>query len=463
MELTQAAIARIALRDPMLNAVCVQDFDRAIGAAREADAARARGETRPLLGVPMTVKESFNVAGLPTTWGIPAFKDFTPREDALAVARVKAAGAVLLGKTNVPLGLGDIQTYNAIYGTTNNPWDLGRTPGGSSGGSAAALAAGFGALSIGSDLAGSLRVPAHRCGVYAHKPTYGLLPMRGQIPPPCPPLPTERDLAVIGPMARSATDLSLMLDLLAVPDEVGLGMAHRLALPAPRHERLANYRVLVVDAHPSIYTSASVRSALDTLAESLERSGTRVARHSSLLPDLAESARLFMRLFMSALSSTLPPEIYEGMRAVAEGLDADDLSLPAERARGMALSHRDWLIADGARARLRQRWRELFTAFDVVLCPVMQTPAFAHDQNPDSWIRTIMIDGEAHDYGDQLIWSGLATAPGLPATALPIARSGDGLPIGVQILGPMYEDRTPLRFAELVEQAFGGFTPPPHW
>ena len=172
-------------------------------AARAADAALARGEQRPLLGMPMTVKESFNVAGLPTTWGIPAQKDFVPAEDALSISRVKAAGGVILGKTNVPLGLGDWQSYNEIYGTTNNPLDLGRTPGGSSGGSAAALAAGYGPLSLGSDIGGSLRVPAFHCGVYAHKPTFDLVPPRGHTPPPLPPLPLDRDLAVVGPMART--------------------------------------------------------------------------------------------------------------------------------------------------------------------------------------------------------------------------------------------------------------------
>jgi amidase len=461
IELTQAAIARIERYDVKLNAVCVRDFERALVAARDADEVRARGETKPLLGIPMTIKESFNIAGLPTTWGIPAFKDFKAKEDALAVARVKSAGAVVLGKTNVPLALGDLQSYNSIYGTTNNPWDLGRTPGGSSGGSAAALAAGYGALSIGSDIAGSLRIPAHCCGVYAHKPTFGLLPSRGHTPPPAPPLPYERDLTVIGPMARSAADLSLMLDLLAEPDDATLGMVYRLALPAARHESLADYRVLVVDTDPSIPTSSSVRTAIGQLADRIARSGAKVARQSPLLPDQTESARLYMRLLMSSLSASFPAEAYESMRAAAANLDAADLSLPAERTRGSAMSHRDWLIADGARVQLRQRWRELFAEFDVVLCPVMPTPAFPQDQSPDQWRRSIAIDGGSYNYGDQLVWAGIATAPGLPSTVLPIGRSEEGLPIGVQVLGPMYEDRTPLRFAEIIEREFGGFAPPP--
>jgi amidase len=237
LELTDWLIARIERLDTRLNAVIARDFDRARDAAKAADAGLARGDTGPLLGVPMTVKESFNVAGLPTTWGIPEAKAFSARDDALVVSRVRAAGAVILGKTNVPLVLGDWQSYNAIHGVTRNPWDLERTPGGSSGGSSAALAAGFGPLSLGSDLGGSLRVPAHFCGIAALKPTHGLVPSRGQVPPGAPALPREPDLAVVGPMARTVDDLVRLFDVIAGPDEQGLGVGFRLALPrrAKRH------------------------------------------------------------------------------------------------------------------------------------------------------------------------------------------------------------------------------------
>jgi amidase len=461
VELTQAAIARIEHYDGGINAICVPDFERALLAAGEADAARARGEARALLGIPITVKESFNVAGLPTTWGIAPFKDFKPTEDAVAVARLKAAGAVILGKTNVPFALGDLQSYNDLYGATNNPWNHERTPGGSSGGSAAALAAGFGALSIGSDIAGSLRAPAHYCGVYAHKPTFGLLPGRGHTPPPARPLPYERDLTVIGPMARSAADLSLMLDILAAPDETTLGRAYRLALPPARHDDLPGYRVFVLNSHPLIPTASSVRTAIDRLAGQIAKAGAKVVRQSSLLPDQIEAARLYMRLLMSSLSSSYPAEVYDRMRAEAARLDPVDLSLAAERLRGNVLDHRDWLLADGARAQHRQGWRELFAEFDIVLCPAMPTPAFPHDHSPNPWAREIAIDGTTHNYGDQLVWAGIATTPGLPATVAPIGLSEDGLPIGVQLIGPAYEDRTPIRFAELLEREFGGFVPPP--
>ncbi len=461
VELAQDAIGRIERHDGKINAICVRDFSRAMDAARAADAARARGESGALLGIPLTVKESYNVAGLPTTWGFPAQKDFVPKEDALSISRVKGAGGVILGKTNVPIGLGDWQSYNEIYGTTNNPYDLGRTPGGSSGGSAAALAAGYGPLSLGSDIGGSLRVPAFHCGVYAHKPTFALVPSRGHLPPPLPPLPSSRDLAVIGPMARSAADLSLLLDVIAGPDPLDAGNAYKLALPPPRHGELKDFRVLLVDSDPVMPTDKDVRGAIEKLAASLGKAGVKVARNSPLLPDFAASSRLYMRMLMSLLGSGFAPEAYAGAATSAAQLPADDMSLSAERLRGIALSHRDWLMADTGRTRLRAQWRELFKSFDAVICPVMPTPAYPHDHSEPQEERRIKIDGKDYVYPDQLAWAGIATLPGLPATAIPIGFAEGGLPVGVQIVGPFLEDRTPLRLAELIEREFGGFVPPP--
>jgi amidase len=461
VELAEDAIGRIERHDGKINAVCVRDFARGLDAARAADAGRARGETAPLLGIPLTVKESYNVAGLPTTWGFPAQKDFTPSEDALSISRVKGAGGVILGKTNVPIGLGDWQSYNEIYGTTNNPYDLGRTPGGSSGGSAAALAAGYGPLSLGSDIGGSLRVPAFHCGVYAHKPTFALVPSRGHTPPPNPPLPFDRDLSVIGPMARSAADLSLLLDVVAGPDPLEAGKGYKLALPPSRNDELKNFRVLLVDTDPVLPTDKSVRGAIEKLAGDLGRAGVTVTRTSPLLPDFAASSRLYMRMLMSFLAASFAPEVYAGAQAGAARLAPGDTSLAAERLRGIALGHRDWLMADGARTRLRAQWRELFKSFDAVICPIMPTPAYPHDHSEDQEKRRIKIDGKDYVYPDQLAWPGIATLPGLPATAIPIGFSPEGLPVGVQIVGPWLEDRTPLKLAELIEREFGGFVPPP--
>ena len=461
VELAQDAIGRIERHDGKINAICVRDFARGLEAARAADAALARGETRPLLGIPLTVKESFNVAGLPTTWGFPAQKDFTPPEDALSISRVKAAGGVILGKTNVPTSLSDWQSYNDIYGTTNNPFDLGRTPGGSSGGSSAALAAGYGALSLGSDIGGSLRVPAFHCGVYAHKPTFNLAPTRGHTPPPFPPIPLDRDMAVIGPMARSAADLSLLLDVIAGPDPLDAGIGYRLALPPPRHDELKIFRVLLIDTDRVMPTSVSVHTAIEKLAGNLDKAGVSVTRQSPLLPDFADSSRLYMRMLMSFQGTFFPPDAVAGARAGAAKLAPDDMSLAAERLRGITLSHRGWLLDDGARGRLRARWRELFKNFDAVICPIMPTPAYPHDHSPDQETRRVNIDGKDYVYPDQLAWPGIATLPGLPATAIPIGLSPEGLPIGVQIVGPWLEDRTPLKLAELIEREFGGFVLPP--
>ena len=460
-ELTRDAIARIERHDGKINAVCVRDFERALKAARDADAGLGRGERRPLLGIPLTVKESFNVAGLKTTWGFLPQKDFNSTQDALAISRVRDAGGVILGKTNVPVGLGDWQSYNDIYGTTNNPYDLSRTPGGSSGGSAAALAAGYGPLSLGSDIGGSLRVPAFHCGVYAHKPTYGLVPTRGHTPPPLPPLPFERDLSVIGPMARCAADLSLLLDVMAGPDPLEAGKAYSLSLPPPRQKDLKSFRVLLIDDDPLLPTDEAVGGAIEKLATHLARTGATVTRQSPLLPDFTASSRLYMRMLMSFLAASFAPEAYAGAVEAAAKLKPDDMSLAAERLRGSALSHRDWSMADGARVRLRAQWRELFNAFDAVICPIMPTPAFPHDHSTEQEARRIRIDGKDYPYVDQLAWPGIATLPGLPATAIPTGFASNGLPIGVQIVGPWLEDRTPLKLAELIEREIGGFVPPP--
>ncbi len=461
VELLAAAIARIEALDGPINAIVVRDFARARAAAQEADAALGRGERRPLLGLPMTVKEAFSVAGLPTSWGNPAFKDWMPEGDSLVVARLKAAGAVILGKTNVPLMLTDYQSDNAIFGRTGNPWDVTRTPGGSSGGSAAALAAGFVPLELGSDLGGSLRVPAHFCGVYAHRPSQGLLPMRGAGPPQAPVQPDAVDFAVPGPMARSAKDLALALDVLAGPDPLTEGKGYRLDLPPPRHARLQDYRVLLLDTHPLCPTAASLRGAMDALGERLSHAGCAVSRHSPLLPDLAEGARLFRTLLAAFSSANLPEPVHRPMAQAALALDADDTSLGACWLRGMALSHRDWLLLGRRRSRIAAQWRGVFAAFDVVLSPVMPTVAFPHDGRPDPRERRIVIDGAEVPYVDQGVWLGMSPLSGLPATAVPLGLSAEGLPMGMQVLGAYLEDRTTIGFGALLEEAFGGFTAPP--
>ena len=460
-ELLDHAVARIEAHDSRINAVVVRDFERARAAAGAADAALARGERRPLLGIPMTVKEFFNVDGLPTTWGLPMGRDWLPTEDAVAVARLKEAGAVVLGKTNLATAIADWQSFNVIYGTTNNPWDLGRTPGGSSGGSAAALAAGYVPLELGSDISGSLRVPAHFCGVFSHKPSSDLVPQRGHAPPRSPALPTDltSGLGVCGPMARTAADLASALDVLAGPDEYQAG-AYRMPLPLARHSDLRSYRVLVVDTHP-LLPVAAIYGELDRLAGRLTAAGAAVARSSALLPDLAEAARLHTRMVRNVVNFGRPPDYFRKVQEEVAALSRDDDSLKAWRIRAPLMSHHEWMAAEIGRARLRQQWRALFREFDVVLCPPCSVLAFPHDHMEDQEDRRIDIDGTAFPYLSLIVWSTAATPPGLPATVIPIGRSPAGLPIGVQIIGPFLEDRTTIAFAGLVEREFGSFVPPP--
>ena len=287
------------------------------------------------------------------------------------------------------------------------------------------------------------------------------MPTRGNIPPPLPALPFDRDLTVLGPMARSAADLALLLDVIAGPDPLEAGKAYRLELPPPRHGELKGFRVLLIDTDPVMPTSMVVRTAIEKLATNLGKAGAAVTRTSPLLPDFAASTRLYMRMLMSFLSLSFLPEAYASVQASAAALAPDDTSLRAERLRGIALSHRDWLIADGGRARLRAQWRELFKAFDAVICPIMPTPAYPHDHTPEQETRRVDIDDKEYPYPDQLAWPGIATLPGLPATAIPLGLSPEGLPVGVQIVGPFLEDRTPLKLAELIEREFGGFVRPP--
>lgn len=461
VELLDDAIARIERYDGQINAVVVRDFERARAAAVHADAALGRGERRPLLGVPMTVKESFNVAGLPKTWGLPGTGRLDVAEDAVTVQRLKEAGAVILGKTNVAAMLVDWQTFNPVYGVTRNPWDLARTPGGSSGGSAAALAAGFVPLELGSDLFGSLRIPAHCCGIHAHKPTHGLVPTRGHTPPYSPnySVGVDPDLVVVGPMSRSAGDLALALDVLAGPDDAEAA-AWRLALPAPRHTRLADFRVLLIEDHPMVPTSDEVRTAAQRFREQLERTGCTVAAASPLLPDFERVMRIVSPLLLSFAGADLPPDEYRALREQAARFADSDSSDEAVELRGLVLSHRDWIAADRARIAVMHQWRQLFREWDLVVCPVLPMPALVHDHT-DMRTRTVDIDGTRIAYARQAVWQAPATLAGLPATAFPVGLGSSGLPIGLQAIGPYLEDRTPIAFAGLVEREFGEFARPP--
>jgi amidase len=273
-----------------------------------------------------------------------------------------------------------------------------------------------------------------------------------------PPSPHDIDLAVIGPLARGADDLALALDLLAGPDEP-MSIAYRLALPPPRHESLKDFRVLVIDAHPLEPTAHAVRAALDRVTERLAAGGLKMARASPLLPDLAEMTRAYSRLLTAVFAADLPQDRRREIEAKIATLPSDDQSLAAVQLRALVQSHQDWIAADRVRQRIERQWRQLFRDWDVVLCPPMPTAAFLHDHS-DMRSRVIDIDGEKHPYGDQIAWPGVATLAGLPATTVPLERTAQGLPVGMQIIGPYLEDRTTIGFAALLEREFGGFVAP---
>ncbi|WP_454733244.1 MULTISPECIES: amidase [Cupriavidus] len=464
VELLEHVLARIDRLDGAINAVVVRNDEAARADARAADAALARGERQPLLGVPITVKASFDVAGLVTSNGNPAYADNVAATDALAVAALREAGAVIVGKSNVPLALADLQSYNAIHGTSNNPWDLARTPGGSSGGSAAALAAGYVSLELGTDIGGSIRIPAHFNGVYGHKPTAGLVALGGTGVPSG--RLADRDLVVAGPLARTAADLELALDLLLNREPIA-AKAWKVALPPARHARLRDFRVLVIDQWPGTERSLHEQQVVERLVERLRTQGTQVSHiadvPSGLLPDLVLQHRVYRSLLGSSLAS--PPAQSEAARQRLAALSPDDDSADAAWLRAPALRHADWLRDNEARFALRHQWERLFERFDVVVTPVAPLPAFAHDQREPKDARTFPVefaDGTRQvRFLDLFYWAGLPVLPGLPATSFPLGLDAQGLPISAQAVGPYLEDRTTLHFAHLLEQAYGGFVAPP--
>lgn len=458
LELLDHFIARAERHNPALNAIVAWQIEKARARAREADAALARGDIwGPLHGVPMTVKESFNVVGLPSTWGSPAFKDNIAGENAVLIERVLKAGAVIYGKTNVPFMLQDSQSYNEVYGTTNNPWDTACGPGGSSGGEAAALATGFSALGAGSDIAGSLRNPAHYCGIYAHKPTWGLIPTRGHSPTGA---LTPTDISVVGPMARDAADLELALRILAGPDLVHEAV-WRAVLPEPRRRRLGDFRVAVWTRSPLCELDASVEARFDAAVAALRRAGATVDEAARPIADDAEHQELFMTLLRAATASRMSDKDFAAQLEIAATLKPDDKGSRAAVARGATLYHRGWGAANEARTKLRFAWHEFFQNFDVLLAPVAATAAFPHDHNPDRDARTVPVNGKSLPYQQQMFWAGVASLSYLPATAAPLGLTQAGLPLGCQIIGAEGEDLKTIEFARLLGAEIGGFTPPP--
>ncbi|HYM29799.1 MAG TPA: amidase [Candidatus Cybelea sp.] len=458
VELLDHYLARVDKYNPKLNAIIAERRGEARKRAKEADAALARGERwGPLHGVPMTVKESYDVAGLPTTWGVPALKDAIAKSNAVVVDRLNAAGAVIFGKTNVPLLLGDFQSYNDVYGTTNNPWDVSRIPGGSSGGSAAALAAGLTGLEAGSDIGGSIRNPSHFCGVYGHKPTWGIVPMRGHA---IMGVLTMADISVVGPLARSAEDLALTLDCIAGPDLIQ-EPGWRLDLPAPHKTSLKDFRCAVWLSDPVCEVDRSVTDRLQGAIDKLAKAGAKIDDKARPKFDARRAHETFLKLMLGVVTSRSPIEAFERAKAELAKLSPDDRSQGAMIVRATTLYHRDWIAENEMRTKLRWAWHEFFRDYDVVLTPMAAVPAFPHDHSPTSGPRTLKVNGKDVPYWDQLFWAGLSGLVYLPSTVAPAGLTPGKLPVGLQIIGPELGDRTTIEFARLAAREIGGFTPPP--
>jgi len=455
--LVEAALARIAAVNPALNAVVAVDAAGALAAARAADAAaRAGRRTGPLHGLPVTIKDCFEVAGLPATNGAPELAGHFPAQHAAVVERLVAAGAIVLGKTNVPLYSHDLQTFNALHGVTRNPWDPARTPGGSSGGAAVALATGIAALEVGSDLAGSLRIPAHATGVCALKPSPGIVPLDGMLWPG-PGLRRQPDLVVAGPLARTVADLGLALDVLAGPSGAA-GAAWRLDLPPARGPARA-LRVAAWLDDPLCPVDAAVAERLEATCRALEAAGVAVDRGARPLADAGAAFRDFFQLMYGEMAAGFPEGVYRAFTRAARSPPAAWTPLAAMPA-GVAQAHRDWLAASERQAAVAAEWDAFFSGYDVLLAPVAPTTALPHDHRPFE-ARTVALGGREHAYMQQAFWCALPTVGGMPAVAVPVGVARDGLPVGMQVVGPRLGERTALAFGALVEEVAGGWRPPP--
>ena len=460
-ELLKHYLSRIERLGSTFNAVVTLDADRALAQARRCDAERARGEGWGALhGLPVTVKDSFETEGIRTTsGGAKEYLAHVPARDADVVARLKVAGAIVFGKTNLSTLAMDIQTANAEFGTTNNPWDPARTAGGSSGGSAVAMSAGLSALEMGSDLGGSIRIPAAFCGVFGHRPSFGIIPTRGHVPGP-PGTLAAPDLETAGPIARAAGDLDLAVQILAGPDD-SQARAWRLHLPPPRHRSLRDYRLAAWLDDPAEPVEASLRERLEAVVGEFRAAGASIDEGARPGFTLADNARLFMRVLYGSMASGLPEGQFRKLQDRAAGLALDDDSFRARLTRDTVQTHRDFDLARELSERQRAVWAEFFSRYDALLCPVFPTPAFPHDQSPDMARRTLAVNGVPKPYlGTLLGWPALAGLSSLPGTAAPVGFTKEGLPAGIQVVGPYLEDRTAIHVAGLVAEAAGGYVPP---
>ena len=460
-------LERIAEKNPALNAVIALDIEAARLRADAADAARARGESWGVLhGLPMTIKDTYEVPGMVCAAGSPKYSQHMPSKPAYAVQRLLDAGAIVFGKTNVPYLASDLQSYNKVYGTTNNPWNVALTPGGSSGGAAAALAAGFTPLELGSDIGGSIRIPAHFCGVYGHKPTYGIISMRGHIPGPRGTL-AEPALGVAGPMARTAADLALLLDVVAgTPPDMQPGW--QLKLPPARHKALAKYRVLFWIDDVECPIDDQMRAVYTELKLKLIAAGVDVVVGAPQQISLGSLYAIYARQLSSVMLGAVPKAARVVMGWAAPTLSKIGKYVKAPQhvdqfSAGAGLSHIDWMISHERGLHLRDKFVSTFKYYDVILTPPTLTTAFAHDHSAAIGLRKVRVNGKARNYLDQFMWISPATLMGLPATSAPVGISASGAPVNIQIIGAPYEDKTTIQFAGLLAKVMGGFVKPPSY
>jgi amidase len=455
-ELLDLYLARTEKYHPKLNAIIAMDIPAARRRAKLADAAIAKGEDwGPLHGLPVTIKDSFDLAGLPATWGVPELKDHRPANNAFTVQRYLDAGAVAFGKTNVSAYLIGWHTTNEIYGTTNNPWDLERSPGGSSGGSGAALAAGLTALDVGVDHAGGIRNVAHYCGIYAHKSTYGVTNWEGHV---LPGISYKPDLAVCGPLARSAADLKAGLLAIAgpVPQDA---IAWKLALPPPRTTKINELRVALMLDDPNFPVDPEVQERVQAAADFLSKHGAKVSDRARPAIDTAAAFKIFGGLLMAGVSGRKHDEVF--WKAISHlrqrfGNEAEGEGELIDR----TFTHGEWIQLDSARQLLRRAWRAFFQDWDVLLCPPAPTVAVPHDPKHAWHERKIMVKGRPTSPVNPVFWSAFSGVAYLPATVAPAGFAKSGLPVGVQIVGPEYGDLTCIEVARLLEQGFQSFVPP---
>ncbi|MBO6555392.1 MAG: amidase [Pseudomonadales bacterium] len=457
-ELLEHYIQRIKKYNPEVNAVVCMQLEKARVRAADADAALARGDNwGPLHGVPMTVKESFNISGLPTTWGNPENVANIANEDAVACQRLQAAGAVIFGKTNVPIHLADFQSFNEVYGVCGNPHDLERTPGGSSGGSAAALAAGFSALEMGSDIGGSIRNPAHYCGVFGLKPSWNVLPMRGHA---LPGVLTPSDISVIGPLARSAQDLALVMEIVGGSDELH-NPGWTLELPKPEKKNFSEYKIAVWLDDDMAPVDKSVQERVMRVAQLAKDGGAEIDFDARPAFTSQDTHHTYESLLHSAMSARQPADMFEYLLDKRQKLADDDMTDEARVTRASALYYREWHAANERRTHLRWAWHNFFSQYDLLLTPMCVTSAFNHDHNPKISERTITVNNEKHPYMKQVFWAGLTGVSFLPSTVVPTGPDDQGLPIGVQIVGAEMHDLMTIEFARMVHNELGGFVPAP--